>query len=256
MKDVFDAPENPAPALYREISFHFYTEDVDLDRRLRLAAPREPGDYPVVIFFPGGGLTSVGHECPRDLFDGRRIVVEPRYRLSPAVRADAIIDDAAAAVAWVFRRIADFGGDPARIFLGGMSAGAYLAAMIGLERNRLAAFGLDCRRLAGLLLVSGQMTTHFQVKADLAYPGDRYLPVIDCLAPLFHLSPAAPPVLAVTGDAALDIPARAAENRLLVASLRAMGHRRADCFELPGLDHGGVFDSCDRYLLDFMDCGA
>ena len=50
------------------------------------------------------------------------------YRLSPGVMHPAHVQDAAAATAWVYNNIAEFGGDPQNIYVSGHSAGAYLAA--------------------------------------------------------------------------------------------------------------------------------
>ena len=47
------------------------------------------------------------------------IVVGVEYRLSPQVATTEIIDDAAAAVAWTVRHIAQFGGDPTQVFYAG-----------------------------------------------------------------------------------------------------------------------------------------
>ena len=48
------------------------------------------------------------------------------------------IDDVAAAVAWAREHVADYGGDPDAIVLGGHSAGAWLAARVGLADAPLA----------------------------------------------------------------------------------------------------------------------
>ena len=98
--------------------------------------------------------------------------------------------------------------------------------------------------------VSGQMTTHFQVKAELGLPES---PVIDALAPMGHLSADLPPVLLITGESGLDMPGRPEENAFMAASLRALGHPDAHHYALPGHDHGGAFDSCDHLLLKFIN---
>ena len=43
------------------------------------------------------------------------------YRLSPHIGAPSYIEDAAAAVAWVFKNIEDFGGESSKIFVSGHS---------------------------------------------------------------------------------------------------------------------------------------
>lgn len=221
-------------------------------QRLYVRAPWTGSGFPATVWFHGGGLTSDGREVPDCLFDGRMAVIEARYRLSPDFPAPAALSDAAAAVARVLADAAKYRIDPKRIFLGGMSAGAYLAAMAGMDGGYLAAYGFDHRELAGLLLISGQMTTHFQLKADLHYPQSQFQPVIDRYAPLYHLSAELPPILLVTGESGLDMPGRPEENALMAASLRALGHRMVRCFHIAGADHGGAFDRCESYIADFL----
>ena len=247
--------EKPAPdrARYEHWRDLPYVEGTaDPMRTLWLSSPRGAMGFATVVWFHGGGFTQDGHECPPVLYRGAHAVVEPRYRLSPQAKAPAYLEDAAAAVAWVLKHIVEYGGDPGRVFVGGMSAGAYLAAMVGMDPAWLAPSGFAPQDLAGLLLTSGQMTTHFQVKADLGYSGHRYAPVVDRLAPLAHLSADLPPMLLVTGDSARDIPARAEENALLAASLRAMGHHRVECHSLSDCDHGGAFQHCDWLVERFL----
>ncbi|MDX9980551.1 MAG: alpha/beta hydrolase fold domain-containing protein [Lentisphaeria bacterium] len=244
----------PDPALYRHWRDIPYADgDPDPLRTLWLSCPRERTGFATVVWFHGGGFTDDGHECPPVLYSGRHAVVEARYRVSPRVKAPAYHEDGAAAVAWVLRHIGEYGGDPGKVFVGGMSAGAYLAAIVGMDPAWLAPHGFGPGNLAGFLLVSGQLTTHFQVKADLGYPGHRYQPVVDRLAPLAHLDASLPPMLLVTGDPARDIPARPAENAFLAASLRAMGHPRVEHHPLSGHDHGGAFRSCDWLVDRFLD---
>lgn len=170
------------------------------DQQLYLRIPKRGTAFPAVVWFHGGGLTGGGREVPDALFDGRMAVIEARYRLSPEFPAPAALADAVAATAWTLKHAEARGIDPERVFVGGMSAGAWLAAMTGMDRSYLAAYGIDSRKLAGLLLVSGQMTTHFQLKIDLHYPQSQFEPVIDRYAPLGHLSPELPPILLVTGE--------------------------------------------------------
>jgi acetyl esterase/lipase len=71
------------------------------------------------------------------------LTVVPDYRLFPQVRFPVFLQDNAAAVAWTKANIARYGGDPHRIFLMGHSAGAYNVAMLTLDRQWLAAKGVD-----------------------------------------------------------------------------------------------------------------
>ena len=119
-----------------------------------------------------------------------------------------------------------------------------------LEKSMTAPANL---RAAGLLLISGQMTTHFQVKADLGYPGEQFAPVIDALAPMRYCSKHLPPMLLVTGESPLEMPARTEENAFMAASCRALGHPKCEHYILGGHDHGSCVDSCDHLALRFID---
>jgi acetyl esterase/lipase len=123
-----------------------------------VAAPRNGA--PVVIFFYGGGWKQGNKEIYRfvgaTLSARGYVTVVPDYQLFPAVRFPVFIQDAAAAVAWTRENIAHYGGDPHRIFLMGHSAGAYIAAMLTLDRQWLAADGLDPDRdIAGMVGLAG-----------------------------------------------------------------------------------------------------
>ena len=129
--------------------------------RLDVSSPEGAKGAPVIVWFHGGGLTGGGKDTPRELLESGAVVVGAGYRLSPEVKVETIIDDAACAVAWVFANIEKYGGDPDRIYISGHSAGGYLVSMIGLDKSRLARYGIDADRLRGIVPFSGQAITHF-----------------------------------------------------------------------------------------------
>src|SRR5262249_56357633 len=61
-------------------------------------------------------------------------VVLPNYRLSPEVKHPEHVKDIARAFAWTRAHIAQYGGDPDKIFLAGHSAGAHLVALPSTPR--------------------------------------------------------------------------------------------------------------------------
>ena len=63
------------------------------------------------------------------------MTVIPSYRLAPKNPHPAQIQDVAAAFAWTVRHIAEYGGDTNRIYVGGHSAGAHLAALLTLKSS-------------------------------------------------------------------------------------------------------------------------
>jgi acetyl esterase/lipase len=79
------------------------------------------------------------------------ILVSINYRLSPAVDFPTQAEDVAAAVAWVRANIADYGGDPTRLYLMGHSAGAHLVALIGTDARYLAAHNRLPTDLSGVI---------------------------------------------------------------------------------------------------------
>jgi acetyl esterase/lipase len=115
---------------------------------------------PVIVFLYGGGWRSGDKAMygfvASALAARGYVTVVPDYRLYPTVRFPAFIRDAARAVQWTRREIARFGGDPCRIVLMGHSAGAYIAAMLALDRQWLAEQDGDADRdLAGVVGLSG-----------------------------------------------------------------------------------------------------
>ena len=156
------------------------------------------------------------------------------------------------AVAWAFEHITEYGGDPKRIFVAGMSAGSYLSMMVGMDAFWLAAHGISNRALAGIGALSGQATKHFAVRE---YAGDKdpqYLPKIDRLAPLAHASPDIPPILSVCGEPPWEWPGRSEENRLLIGSCVALGHPYARFVQCAYCDHGRTYPAALPFLEMFV----
>jgi arylformamidase len=93
----------------------------------------QPG-APVLVFIHGGywrSLDKADHSFVAPAFNAAgATVVVPNYALCPAVSIEHITLQMAAAVAWVWRHAAQWGGDPARIALAGHSAGGHLATML------------------------------------------------------------------------------------------------------------------------------
>jgi len=115
---------------------------------------------PVVMFFYGGGWKSGDRATYR--FVGRSLaacgamVFIPDYRVWPRTGFPGFLQDAAAAVAFARKDAVRLGGDPARLFLVGHSAGAYIAAMLALDPEYLAEMGVDQRTaLAGVVGLAG-----------------------------------------------------------------------------------------------------
>ncbi len=127
-------------------------------RRLSVFAPPGGKDAPVVVFFYGGRW-SEGRRADyawigAELADRGIVTVVPDYRLYPAVRFPAFVEDGAAAVEWTREHIERYGGDPDRIHVMGHSAGAHIAMLLTLDRRFLAPGG-GAVGLAGAIGLAG-----------------------------------------------------------------------------------------------------
>lgn len=205
---------------------------------LDLYYPRGEKDFATIIWFHGGGLTGGEKEIPGYLKNKGIGVVGVGYRFSPHVKSPAFIEDAAAAVAWVFNNIKSFGGDKKRIFLSGHSAGGYLALMLGLDKRYLSKYQIDADELAGLIPFSPQCITHFTVRKEQGI--DEKQPLVDALAPLYHVRNSPVPLVLLTGDRELEILGRYEENAYLARMMKLQGHKNIRLYELDGYDHGMV----------------
>jgi acetyl esterase len=110
--------------------------------RARHYAPAEPGGpHPLMVFFHGGGWV-IGdldtHDSPcRMLCRHAGVhVLAVDYRMGPEDPFPAASEDARAAFAWACAHAAELGADPARVAVGGDSAGGNLAAVASWQAVR------------------------------------------------------------------------------------------------------------------------
>ncbi|GGA66873.1 lipase [Neiella marina] len=219
----------------------YYSEEVAKDVYIKQRAvldiycPDSSSPLPVAIWLHGGGLSAGEKHIPEALKSQQLCVVAPNYRLNPQVKAPVYIQDAAAAVAWVFRNISKYNGDPSKVFVSGHSAGGYLASMIGLDKRWLLAHQIDANLIAGIIPFSGHAITHFTVRKERGIAGTQ--PIIDDLAPLFHVRKDAPPLLLITGDREQELLGRYEENAYLMRMMEVAGHESTQLYELDGYGH-------------------
>jgi acetyl esterase len=107
------------------------------DLPMRIYTPDGRGPFPVLVYFHGGGwvvgsVETVDASCRSLVNLAGCIVVSADYRLAPEHKFPAAAEDSYAAARWVALHAAAFHGDPARIAVGGESAGANLAAVAAL----------------------------------------------------------------------------------------------------------------------------
>jgi len=212
--------------------------------KLDLTVPAGAKGFATYVWFYGGGLKNGAKdlrseycaEIRASLAQGGVAVVTPDYRLSPKAKYPAYVDDAAAAFAWTVKHIAEHGGDPRKVFIGGHSAGGYLALLVGMDPERLKPHGLTLGSVAGIAQVSGQVLTHYTVREERGQA--RYGITSDEAAPAFYIRKALPPILTIYAQN--DMLSRAEENMFFVTTLKAAGHTENYSLRVDDRDHGTV----------------
>lgn len=218
--------------------------------RLDIASPEGAVKSPVLVWFHGGGLTGGSREIPEELLKEGLIVVGVEYRLSPQVKTLEIVDDAAAAVAWVFNNIGEYGGDTSSIYIAGHSAGGYLVNMIGLDKTWLQKYNVDADSLAGIIPFSGQVITHFATRKEQGL--EPLQPTIDRTAPLYHVRKDCAPILIISGDREKELFGRYEETAYFWRMLKLVGHPDVTIYELDGFDHGTMCRAGLPLAVDFI----
>lgn len=203
--------------------------------KLDIYYPKDVQGYKTVVWFHGGGLVEGEKEIPERLKNNGFAIIGVGYRLTPKVKGEVCIEDAAAAVAWVYKNITKYGGDTNKIYLSGFSAGGYLTLMLGLDKNWLGKYNIDNDKLAGLIPFSGQCVTHFTIRKEMGIP--ELTPIIDKFAPLFYVRANTAPILLLTGDRELELLGRYEENAYLLRMLKLSGNKNCVHYEFDGYGH-------------------
>jgi len=138
---------------YRKLSALRYGNETR--QQLDVYQPAVSRNGTVVVFFYGGGWRTGQRDeyrfVAQTLTRHGVTVVIPDYRTYPTGVFPDFMHDAAAAVAWTQRHIAEYGGDPKKIYLVGHSAGAHIATLLALDKQYLVAQGLGTDILAGVV---------------------------------------------------------------------------------------------------------
>lgn len=107
---------------------------------VRIYQPAAEGPHPIHVYYHGGGWMFGTIDDPFvDILCRERtalagyVTVAVEYRLAPEHKFPVPLNDSYAALEWIVEHAAEFDADPARVTIGGGSAGANLAAAVALK---------------------------------------------------------------------------------------------------------------------------
>lgn len=203
---------------------------------LLFPAQRPTGD--VLAFMYGGGWTNGYKELMAFMapaLNARGVTFASiGYRLAPEYLFPAGWEDAQAAVAWLHGHVRRYGGDPARLFVGGWSAGGHYAALLATRRDWRAAHGLPADVIRGCVTMTGifDFTPGNGMTVRPRFLGRDASEV--AASPLFQLDAGTPPFLLTWGEH--DFPHLAAQSRKFACVAEARGVD-LEAHEIAGRDH-------------------
>ena len=212
-----------------------------LDETLDIFPADRPG-APVFVFIHGGYWRAFTSKDFSFVALGLQplgiTTVVANYSLCPKVTIDEISRQARAAVAWTLRHVGEHGGDPARVGVGGHSAGGHLTAMC-LQARWAEDYGLPPDPLAAALLVSGiydiEPLRHSYLQPDIRLDDG----IVRRNSPLFTVRPCATPALITWGaDESAEF---ARQSQSLHAAWQGAGNR-SELLPQPGANHFTAID--------------
>ena len=213
--------------------------------KLDAHVPSTPGPHPVLIIVHGGGWSSGDKET--DIVPVLARAVNQftwftiNYRLAPTNQWPDCYEDELAAIRWVKKNAAAYGGDPSHIALIGYSAGGHLVTLAGTRTNedtRVQAIvgfappteiAFDAKRRGSLdnWVSMKYLLGRNELDADT-------LGIMEKISPVSNLSPGLPPYLLVQGSADTTVPYDQTED--FAARLKASGNS-CDFITIPGATH-------------------
>ncbi len=136
-----------------------YVENGHARHVLDIYTPAGAKNLPVVFWIHGGGWQTGDkanvQEKPAWFTKKGFVFVSINHRLLPEVEMEVLVRDVAKAFGWMHKHIAEHGGDPNRVLIGGHSSGAQLAALICTDDRYLKEEGVSFTSLIGCVPVDG-----------------------------------------------------------------------------------------------------
>lgn len=208
--------------------------------------PADVPNAPVFVFIHGGYWRALSSKE----FSGVALGLQPlgittvvvNYALCPFVTIAEITRQCRAAVAWTLRNIAQYGGDPARVAVGGHSAGGHLSAMC-LQTAWDTDYGLPRDPLKAALLISGLHELEplrYSYLQPMIQLDDT---IVRHYSPAAHVRPCPTPTWVTWGGAESTEFAR--QSALYHAAAQALGNP-TELRDVAGADHFTIVHELER----------
>ncbi len=189
---------------------------------LDMYLPDTGAPFPVMVYFHGGGIESGSKDIPpefKSLTSKGAAVVSAEYRMYPDAVFPEFIEDAAKAIAFV-KQYGEANNLFSGFYVGGSSAGAYLAMMNYYDQRYLGRYDIIPDSIDGWMFDSGQTTVHFNVLRERGL--DTRAVRIDEAAPIYFIdrdvdfSNQSRLLFIVAED---DMPNRLEQNKLMIKTM-------------------------------------
>lgn len=201
-----------------------YQEGIGDAGKLDLYLPDREKCVALLLYFHGGGLEG-GDKADdegvyKELASKGIAVASANYRLYPVAVYPQFVEDAAKAVAWELEHIREWINYD-RVFVGGISAGAYLSMMLHFQPDFLKKNNLEESQIDGYIFDSAQPTVHYNILRERGI--DTKAVRVDEAAPMYYLEgekvrTKRQPFLILVSDN--DIPGRRKQNELLIETMK------------------------------------
>ncbi len=200
--------------------------DVKYNENCALDAYLPPMDgFTAVVYFHGGGLVE-GDKADENNIEFAKAFVEAGYAFISAnyrmytagAKHPDFLEDAAQAVAFAKKNYAEKYGN-GKILVCGQSAGAWLAAMLCMDKHYLAGVGIDAEKIDAWLIDSAQMTSHFHL-LEYEKKVNPWLQRIDEFAPIYYIGEGVKVSPMFITFYEKDMLCRVAQNKIFIESLK------------------------------------
>lgn len=208
--DNSTAKPKPFEVVERKDIDYFQGADKDpVKHKLDLYCPKGVKDAPVLVFVHGGawvqgdkGFWGIYSALGKFMASRGIVTVVISYRLSPKVKHPAHAEDVARAIAWTNKNISRHGGNPAKIFLCGHSAGGHLVSLVTCDDTYFKKENVDPQCILAVISISGVYEIPKYVLGSVFGNDPK---IKEQASPLFQVRKGLPPFLILCADRELPM---------------------------------------------------